>query len=215
MPPRSSPWWTLRRWQTIDIPGHGKNLVGNFLPLSTVVDTDTFGNAAANRVHYGSRGSDQDCAHSRDPELWTVLKANTLDRLIQDKALQRLWLSSLRELMRVCSADSKDTKLTREVLNFGHTVGHAIEAETCVSHGLCVSVGCVQEMSAARCRLPEHARLEILNTMAQYEMPVHPPKNLDLGRLLKYLKNDKKMGRVVCNLRHRQADDIHAVATGA
>eukprot|EP00937_MAST-01D_sp_MAST-1D-sp2_P002394 g2394.t1 len=183
----------------IDIPGHGKNLVGSFhLPKSTVIDTDTFLATLPRREFTTGLGEVVKTALIvEDPELWNVLKANTLDRLIQDKGLQRKVVElTARAKMCVCSADSKDTKLTREVLNFGHTVGHAIEAETCTSHGLCVAIGCVQEMSSARCALPEHARLAILNTMVQYEMPVHPPANLELKNLMKYLRNDKKMGRV-------------------
>eukprot|EP00392_Amoebophrya_sp_AT5.2_P006758 g6770.t1 len=81
----------------------------------------------------------------------------------------------------------------REILNFGHTIGHAVEAESGIPHGLCVSMGMVAEIID----LDHETRLEIENTMHQYSMPTRLPHFLNAENLVKYLKNDKKMGRVV------------------
>ncbi|CAD7935716.1 unnamed protein product, partial [Amoebophrya sp. A120] len=81
----------------------------------------------------------------------------------------------------------------REILNFGHTIGHAVEAESGIGHGHCVSIGMVAEMID----LPDDIRLEVENTMSQYSMMTKLPHHLSTDNMLKYLLNDKKMGRLV------------------
>ena len=136
---------------------------------------------------------------------WTTLyplpQVNTLDSLLADKDLQfKITKSCCEAKLRICSADSKDLKAgsfstipSREVLNFGHTVGHAVEAETWLPHGLCVSIGMVQEMGCARSELGEKVRLEVTNTFAQYDMPISLPSGMDVGQLMRYVRNDKKV----------------------
>ena len=38
-----------------------------------------------------------------------------------------------------------DIKLSREILNYGHTIGHAIEKANNIKHGFAVAIGIVKE----------------------------------------------------------------------
>jgi 3-dehydroquinate synthase len=97
---------------------------------------------------------------------------------------------------QVVSADEKEAGL-REVLNFGHTFGHAIEAG--MGYGAWLhgeGVGCGMVMAAelsARLGLVDAAfarRLEAL--VARAGLPVRGPASLAPGRYLELMRVDKK-----------------------
>ncbi|KAI9839686.1 MAG: 3-dehydroquinate dehydratase (3-dehydroquinase) [Sclerophora amabilis] len=66
-------------------------------------------------------------------------------------ALKSLILGSIRVKAHVVSADEREGGL-RNLLNFGHSIGHAIEAILTpqVLHGECVAIGMVKEAELAR-----------------------------------------------------------------
>ena len=80
----------------------------------------------------------------------------------------------------------------RKLLNFGHTIGHAIENTTGLSHGKAISIG----MHAA-CRISEvinnfsqQETREVIDLLRQYELPVS--YLLDKDETWKILLHDKK-----------------------
>ncbi|KAJ2468629.1 hypothetical protein GGI02_003644 [Coemansia sp. RSA 2322] len=72
-------------------------------------------------------------------------------RTAEQRMLQRVIAASARVKAHVVTHDERETGL-RGLLNFGHTIGHAIEAQLApaVLHGECVAVGCVLEAEVAR-----------------------------------------------------------------
>jgi 3-dehydroquinate synthase len=108
----------------------------------------------------------------------------------------------------VVVSDERDTG-RRAVLNFGHTVAHAIEAATDyrISHGEAVAIGVVAEARLAErvTGLPRaHAdRIEAL--VAAFGLPVRPPAGIDRKRLVRAMSRDKKTraGIVRCALPER------------
>lgn len=116
-------------------------------------------------------------------------------------------LESIRVKAHVVSNDEKETGL-RNLLNFGHTIGHAIEAVLTPEalHGECVSVGMIQEAELARYLgvLSPVAVARLLKCLSAYGLPVSVhekaflakigPKvhDLELEILLKKMAIDKK-----------------------
>ncbi|MDX9723979.1 MAG: 3-dehydroquinate synthase, partial [Myxococcota bacterium] len=82
----------------------------------------------------------------------------------------------------------------RRVLNFGHTVAHALEKVThyALSHGFAVSVGMAVESSLAKelCGFPEAERLRLLALLERAGLPTQCP--VPLADALPYLRLDKK-----------------------
>lgn len=84
----------------------------------------------------------------------------------------------------------------RALLNFGHTLGHAIEKQLSFSmlHGHCVGLGCLSAMSMSISRgyLPEESMSCLLKLMESLHMPTSV-KGVDLEKVISDTKNDKKM----------------------
>lgn len=140
----------------------------------------------------------------------TFLKVVTADKIdlssIKDGVVQTV-LQSIRVKAEVVSADEKESSL-RNLLNFGHTIGHAIEAVVTPQalHGECVAVGMVLEAELARYWgiLSPVAVARLVKCIAAYNLPVsvsdkifvqrigHKRHFLQLGTLLDKMSIDKK-----------------------
>ncbi len=105
----------------------------------------------------------------------------------------------------VVELDEKESNL-RKILNFGHTIGHAIEniSDYKISHGEAISMGMVAEGKIAVelgfWRKEELERLVAL--IKQVGLPTRIPKPLDLNRMIDTMKLDKKtrQGRIEMTL---------------
>ncbi|KAK4190307.1 putative Pentafunctional AROM polypeptide [Podospora australis] len=88
--------------------------------------------------------------------------------------LKRIVLGSARVKAEVVSADEREGGL-RNLLNFGHSIGHAYEAILTpqVLHGECVAIGMVKEAELARFLgvLPPGAVARLTKCIASYELP--------------------------------------------
>jgi 3-dehydroquinate synthase len=128
----------------IDLP-QGKNLVGAFhQPKFVLADTRTletlpdaqYRDGLAEVVKYGV---------IKDKKFFEWLEKNTSAVLSRDRAaLDKIVCASARIKAAVVAADEFDTEGLRIILNFGHTVGHALEAASSyagLTHGRAVSIG--------------------------------------------------------------------------
>ena len=128
----------------------------------------------------------------RDARLFRFLEesADSL-RAGDESALQQAILGAIRVKLGVVARDELGTG-ERVVLNFGHTLGHAIEATLGLRHGEAVSIGMVfaARRSAARHRLrPDRVdRLERL--LLRLELPTRI--TTDPSPLMEAVSRDKK-----------------------
>ena len=173
----------------------GKNLIGAFhQPRAVLVDPEVLQTLDQREFRSGLFEALK-CGVIRDPALFEFMEKNAqkiLDR--NAKALARVITDSIRVKAQVVSADEKESGL-RRILNFGHTIGHALEAATNYTHflhGEAVAWG----MSAAAaiageakfCR-PEIAQ-RIQSAVSAYG-PV-PPVTCAVDDVLSRLTADKK-----------------------
>lgn len=109
--------------------------------------------------------------------------------------LEKLVSCCLRIKSAVVMEDEKDRGL-RQILNFGHTVGHAIESYTdySVSHGRAVSMGISAEtVLAVRMGLiPVEEMKRILRLLDHFGLPTRIPNDYDRKRLVVLMHSDKK-----------------------
>jgi 3-dehydroquinate synthase len=108
----------------------GKNLVGSFHhPLAVLADTDLLKTLPAAELRAGLQESIK-AGVIRDAKLFRYLEANADTVLSGDpKALTHVVAASVRVKADVVANDERESGL-RMILNYGHTLGHAIEAAT-------------------------------------------------------------------------------------
>jgi len=122
----------------------GKNLVGSFhQPLAVLIDPEVLRTLPGREYRAGLYEIIK-CGVIRDAELFEALEKCS-DRVLaqQPEAVDRIIADAVRIKAEVVTADEREGDL-RRILNFGHTVGHALEAETHYErflHGEAVAFG--------------------------------------------------------------------------
>ena len=164
----------------VDFHGY-KNIIGAFhQPKCVLIDPDVLNTLPPRQFANGLAEAIKMAATS-DPVLFELLETGSVRENI-DTVIER----SLRIKKDVVEQDEKETGL-RRVLNFGHTLGHAIE--TCeelggLYHGECVGLGMLGMCSdAVRVRI--EAVLRRVGLPAEYHG--------DADRILEAMRHDKKM----------------------
>ncbi len=180
----------------------GKNLIGSFhQPLAVLIDPAVLDTLPEREYRAG---------------LWEIIKAGIIrdaglfqflarhrDEVLrrQPEAVDRIIADSVRIKAEVVSADEKESDL-RRILNFGHTFGHALEAETGYRrylHGEAVAWGMRAAIDLARRtgHAPAGECAAMLDLIRDYG-PVPSLDGIDPTRLLARLVHDKKtvMGAV-------------------
>jgi 5-deoxy-5-amino-3-dehydroquinate synthase len=85
----------------------------------------------------------------------------------------------------------------RALLNYGHTLAHALEIEGDheLRHGEAVAIGLVYAAELARAlrRIDDHAVAEHRRVVAGYDLPTRLPPEVDPGELVRLMGRDKKV----------------------
>jgi len=136
-----------------------------------------------------------------DKELYNYLAMHK-DEIYRKKpeALETVVYKSALNKLAVVKEDERETKGIRIVLNFGHTIGHAIEAGSNfrISHGYAIAVGMVCEAKIAEeMGYAEEGVVEDTTwILSHYELPITVDslkENIDLRIALEALTKDKKV----------------------
>ncbi len=132
--------------------GNAKNMIGTFYQPSLILDDLSFLDTLPTEELRRGLAEVVKYALVLDKELYDFLSLNHSSILNKEEsALEKVISSSVRDKLAVVAEDERETKGVRIVLNFGHTIGHAIEAgsDFTVPHGLAISVGMVCEAKIA------------------------------------------------------------------
>ncbi|HEX4641168.1 MAG TPA: 3-dehydroquinate synthase, partial [Chthoniobacterales bacterium] len=97
----------------------------------------------------------------------------------------------------IVAADERETTGERALLNFGHTIGHAIERAgeyRDFLHGEAVSLGMVaaSEVSVQKAGLSEADRQRILRTLEAFQLPTRLPSDFPREKIKGAIRFDKK-----------------------
>jgi 3-dehydroquinate synthase len=173
----------------------GKNLLGTFhQPRTVLVDPSVLATLPAREYRAGLYESLK-CGVIGDRALFRVFEEHPRELLGRDPALlERVIADSVRLKAAVVSTDEREGGL-RQVLNFGHTIGHALEAETNYSHllhGEAVGWGMVAatHIALSTGKLDSVAAGHITNTILSFSKL--PAVKFNPASLLKRLRSDKK-----------------------
>lgn len=166
----------------------GKNLAGRIYPPKAVVcDLDTLATLPRSEWKCGL-GEAVKYAVLAGGEIFDIMEsgagAENLERLID------LCVDYKR---RIVEADENESGL-RRLLNLGHTVGHAIEAESALGfpHGVCVAMGIkvIARASVSAGYLPKDEYLRISALLQKYGFPECP---YPLRSVIMHAAHDKKI----------------------
>ena len=193
----------------IDLP-EGKNLCGAFYqPVLVLCDTDTlqtlpddiFRDGCAEVIKYGVLG---------DRELFDKLKVthakNQLDYVV----------STCVDMKRAIVEDDEFDTGRRQLLNLGHTLGHAIEknSDFTLSHGQCVAIGmAMMARSAARLGFcTEATKNEIVSLLQYYGLPTDTEQE-PMSIYLSALGDKKRQGSSLTLIVPREIGrcDLHPI----
>ena len=174
----------------------GKNLLGSFhQPLAVLIDPDVL-RTLPEREYRAGLYEIIKCGVIRDATLFRLLDEGIEKVLAQEPAtVERIIAGAVRIKTEVVSADEREGGL-RRILNFGHTVGHALEAETQYSrflHGEAVAFGMRAATRLAQnvSKLDAREAAEIDRVIAKYG-PIPPLDGISAKSLAKRLVSDKK-----------------------
>lgn len=179
----------------IDLPC-GKNLLGTFAQPKAIfinigflntLPVEELNNGLAEIIKYGIID---------DPFILGELEK-------QAEALRRGDEGLLERIVAKCCGIKKaiveideTDKGIRRILNFGHTIGHAVEAESgfTIPHGRAVVLGMLgaAKISERMGHLPEKDILRIEHLAARLELPCRIPEDIDADKILARLQSDKK-----------------------
>lgn len=169
-----------------DLP-EGKNLAGAFhSPRLVVVDTDFLKTLAPEILSDGR-------AEMIKHEIIGGLNMNAaFDALPTAEEIAE----NLKVKIEIVREDPFEKTGKRMLLNCGHTIGHAIEKSSGyrLSHGQCVSIGCVAEarlavsMGLAPAKWPD----ELAGRFVSAGLPVEYPEGICFDALKEHIRGDKK-----------------------
>jgi 3-dehydroquinate synthase len=174
----------------------GKNLIGSFhQPLAVLIDPDLLGTLPARELRAGLFEVVK-CGIIRDAAMFETLASHSASVLnMEQDFIDDLIAGAVRVKAEVVSADEREGDL-RRILNFGHTIGHAIEAETeyvRFLHGEAVAWGMIAatHLAALRGMLSVEDTLRINKTIHAYG-PLPSACDLNISHLIARLASDKK-----------------------
>ncbi len=174
----------------------GKNMIGAFYqPKAVVYDSQFLRSLPKEEMRSGFA---EVVKHSliRSESLYLFLRQEIHDlNDINTDRLQKMILEGIQIKADVVSKDEREQGL-REILNFGHTLGHAIEAEAGygkLSHGDCVATGMLfatwLSIKTLHVSLPY---AELKTWFKQIGFPTEIPDTQDTEQLIEKMIKDKK-----------------------
>ena len=164
----------------------GKNLIGAFHQPSLVIDDLDVLKTLPRRQF--NQGFAEIIKHAiiADAKMFRILQSWKAGAA---PALQRLIKRNIQIKSRIVAKDERDRTGERALLNFGHTVGHAIERAGNYRkflHGEAVSLGIVAAcaISVKRAGLPADQRAAIVDLLARFGLPTRLPPNFPRKKIL-------------------------------
>ena len=157
-----------------------KNIIGSFYqPNLVLIDVNTL-ESLPKRQFYNGLVEAIKIASTSNKKLFDFIYSSKNIK----KDIEKIIIESVKLKKQIVEKDTKETNL-RKILNFGHTIGHAIE-ESCKGqylHGECVGLGMLYFSSNS-------ARKQIKMVLDKYNLPIK--YEINKKKVLKLVMHDKK-----------------------
>jgi 3-dehydroquinate synthase len=182
----------------VDLPA-GKNLVGAFYQPSLVIADISALKTLPGRDRVAGWAEVVKTGLIADEDLVSFLESNAVRLMGGDEALMRHALARCAAIKgRVVSLDERETTGLRATLNYGHTLGHAIETVAGfggVLHGEAVAMGMsfAGRLAVEVGRLSEEGLSRQQALIAAFGLPSRPPEGVDIDAIRTTMALDKKV----------------------
>jgi 3-dehydroquinate synthase len=179
----------------VDFDGY-KNMVGAFkMPRLVYMNLSTL-NTLPNRQYFAGFAEIMKHGLIKDEFFYTWLIDNLYEICDKDPATLEEMLVKSCSIKKLVVEKDPTEQGERALLNFGHTIGHAIEKfmNFELYHGECVALGCVCAafISWKKELLTKDEYYEIRDMFVPFNLPISVDK-LDYDKVLELTKSDKKM----------------------
>lgn len=155
-----------------------KNVIGTFYPPSLVlIDPNTLNTLEKRQFNAGLVEAIKMAATSNETLFELIENSTDIYKDIQEIIYQALLIKK-----QVVEEDEKEKGL-RKILNFGHTIGHAIEVTSDYLHGECVGLGMLYMAS-------NEVKERLVKLLEKYNLPTKVDVNKD--KLFSLILHDKK-----------------------
>jgi 3-dehydroquinate synthase len=180
-------WYAFPTSLAAMVDASGKNLIGSFYSPKEVLIDLKFVDSLSRRDFSAGMAEVIKCGFIADYKILNLVQDEHLD-------VEQIVYRAVKVKSDVVSKDFKESKL-REILNYGHTLGHAIEKDSNyrMRHGEAVSVGMVfaAELSSELAGLSSDAVLLHRELSKLYNLPISYPRKR-WPYLFKLIGKDKK-----------------------
>ena len=174
----------------IDIP-KGKNQVGAFWQPALVIEDTAFLKTLPEEVFIEGMGEVTKYAFIMDEKLYSVLEK--AGGSITDELLEKIVAACVVDKAGIIEEDENDNG-RRQILNFGHTVGHVIERDSGFTkpHGICVAkgMGIIIDASVREGTLDKDEAEKMKDLLKLYKLPV--TDEITPAQIAEGAMNDKK-----------------------
>ncbi len=174
-----------------------KNVIGTFYQPKIIINDISFLRTLPKEEVLNGMGEVIKYSVTMDKNLYNYLidnKDNILN--LNKESLIFIIESSIKDKMKIVINDEKETNGLRTVLNFGHTIGHAIESgsEFKIKHGFAVSYGmiCETQIGINERIINEDVYYAIKNVVDLYKIKIDL-NNININKALESLGKDKKI----------------------
>ncbi|WP_028783033.1 3-dehydroquinate synthase [Thalassobacillus devorans] len=181
----------------------GKNLIGCFYsPTQVLYDIETLRTLPFHEIRSGyAEIVKHGCLDN--PELFKDVISRPLTSDIKEEVLVDHLLQGIAIKSAIVEQDEKE-KGIRKYLNLGHTLGHAIEAESgygSLTHGEAVAIGLLFAMYVSKEKLGANLPfMELYNWLERQGYPLDALQSLHSNRLVARMKKDKKSSAGIVNM---------------
>ncbi len=171
----------------------GKNLLGCFhQPRLVLADVDTLATLPPREYNEGFAEIIKHAA-IRDAAMLPLIERAHRDRSIMPELVAR----NVSIKAAIVAADERETSGLRALLNFGHTIGHGIEASAGYGqmlHGEAISLGVIAalRLSEQVAGLDPAVSEAVVSMLRLYDLPQRLPETIGTADVMEKLSHDKK-----------------------
>lgn len=171
----------------------GKNLIGSFYPPTAVIyDIQTLQTLPEREIRSGYAELIKEALIADQSLFEDIIQTDLSD--VKSETLLKHILNGIKIKAHYVQVDEKENGL-RAFLNFGHTLGHALESEIgygTITHGEAVAIGLLFALEVSNNFYSVSLPIEKLQNWLQANNFPLLPKNMSVDNLVRRMKSDKK-----------------------